>query len=65
LARSRFWPQLRWLDLAGNPIGDTGAKQLLAAEAPPQLWTLFLWKCGISEPLQEALKKRYGDRVAC
>jgi hypothetical protein len=54
---------LQTLLLAGNPIGDEGANEFLAAAVPPRLFLLFLLDCGISEPIQVALRERFGSRV--
>jgi hypothetical protein len=63
LTRSALWPNLQGLFLDGSPIGDAGASELLAAPMPARLGLLLLIHCNISEPLQQALRERFGDRV--
>jgi uncharacterized protein (TIGR02996 family) len=63
LTRSRFWPTLQALFLSRNPLGDEGANAFLAAPVPARLFCLFLPHCDITEPLQQALQERFGNRV--
>jgi hypothetical protein len=58
-----LWPRLGTLDLRSNALGDVGANELLAAPPSPRLAALCLTNCPISEPLQAALRKRYGNHV--
>src|SRR5262249_37186617 len=63
LIRPRLWPNLQYLVLSGNPFGDAGANELLAAHPPTRLGCLFVMHCDITEPLQQALRERFGKRT--
>jgi uncharacterized protein (TIGR02996 family) len=63
LVRSQFWPKLLALDLQANPLTDAAAKELLAASEPAQLLALDLRGTNISQPLQAALREKFGEAV--
>jgi uncharacterized protein (TIGR02996 family) len=64
LASSPNLPNLRDLDLQSNPIGDEGAKALCESPYFGRLRRLALYDCGITTPMVEALRRRFGKALA-